>query len=171
MGVLNGTVIPQYVAVNLSESVNSIARDNGTALFAAASSVVAWASGWSTWSSTVGSLQSLHQLFTQALYASSISVFVISLFTIARDDELAKVRRVESLRGLGSQEALILQTLATASKSLLGDQLYEETRRTDATITAPAFYSSVDELARRDLISPSLVYRKGIGTVFWRRRV
>jgi hypothetical protein len=168
VGLLNGTVGNAYLAVSLSETADSFARDNGTALFSAASNVVSWASGWGSWSSTVGSLQFLYQIFTQLAYAGSISVFGIALFTIARDDELTKVRRVEALRGLGAQETLILRILATASNPLLGEQLYEKTKVADLTITAPAFYSSVDELSRRDLVSPSLVRRRGTWKMFWK---
>jgi hypothetical protein len=168
VGLLNGSVGNAYLAVSLSETADSFARDNGSALFSAASKVVSWASGWGSWSSTAGSLQFLYQIFTQLAYAGSISVFAIALFTIARDDELTKVRRVEALRGLGAQETLILRILATASNPLLGEQLYEKTKVVDPTTTTPAFYTSVDELSRRDLVSPSLVRRRGTWKMFWK---
>ena len=169
VGFVNGTSIGNtYLGVNLRETAAAFSEDNGSALYAAASSMASWASGWAIWSSTVGAADTLYLTLSQVAYVCSISAIGVVLFTVARDDELAKVRRVEALRGIGSQEVSILSAFGHEPQQLLGDQLLGATRKLVPTITDQEFYSSLDELSRRGLVSPNVVIRKTLPVMLWK---
>jgi len=169
IGLLNGSqLVDSFVAVELSQEAGSFARDNGTAVYSAATSVVGWVSSWGEWSTVVGAVQSSYQTFSDIVYACSLSVLGVVLFTVARDNELEKVRRVESIRGLGDTEFSILRAFGATPIPLRGEDLLTSSRSVEPTLSILTFFSSLEELARRGLVSPTLVLRGGTPTLFWK---
>ena len=160
-----------YVAVDLRQPLSAFQADHGASLYGAASSVIGWSSSWSLWSPVVGPLLWLYQTLSQFAYLCSFSVVGIVLFTVARDDELAKARRIESVRGLDSEESEMLGVFIAGPRTQTGEELRKSVRETLTHMTDSEFYDSLDELSRRDLVAPSVVLRRGMPTLYWRRTI
>jgi hypothetical protein len=169
---INGSSVEiTFVAVDLRQTAGSFAADQGSALFSAAANVIGWTSASEQWSVVVGNLLSGYQSFSQAAYVCSFAVFGVVLFTVARDDELVKVRRLESMEALGKTEMEVLRAFDSSFRPLTGEQLRDAALKLGPWIPESGFYSALGELARRDLVSPSVVIQGGRPKLFWKRLV
>jgi hypothetical protein len=144
-----------FVVVDLRQTMTSFTADHGSALYGAATSVIAWTSASSRWSGIVENMTSVFQLFSQLAYVCSFAGFGVVLFTAARDDELAKTRRLESMHALEEPETAVLNALGPGSHQMTGAQLRESMMQLDPWVSETVFYSSLEELARRGLVSGS----------------
>jgi hypothetical protein len=176
-GVFNVQLLNQstlsmtYVAIDLRQTSASFAQDNGLSLYNAALDVINWASGSANWSSVSGTLLSIYQVYSQVAAAVSFGGVGVVLFTVARDDELTKSRRLESMYSLGSSEQAVLEAFGSGTRPTKGDLLLASVWRSKPWISDSVFFSSLDELVRRDLVSPSVVIEKGWPTLYWKRMV
>jgi hypothetical protein len=164
-------VLGTFVAIDLSQPLSAFQADRGAALYGAASSVIGWSSPWGLWSPLVGPLLWVYQIFLQSAFICSFSVIGVILFTVARDDELAKARRNESIQGLKNEESEILSVFVAGPQTMTGAELRKAVRESLAHMTDSEFYDSLDELSRRDLISPSVVLRSGTPKLYWKRTI
>lgn len=162
-------VTSAFVAIDLRQTFASFQADHGSALFGAASSVIGWSSSWGAWSVVAGGMLWVYQTFSQAAYLGSFSAFGVVLFTVARGDEQARARRRESILGLGGVETEILNALVSGPRVLTGAQLLSAVREGGNLVTDSTFYDALDELARRDLVSRSVVLGSGTPMLHWRR--
>ena len=160
-----------FVAIDLRQPLSAFQADRGAALYGAASSVIGWSSSWGLWSPILGPLLWLYQTFSQSAYICSFSVIGVILFTVARDDELAKGRRVESVRGLEDEESRILDVFVAGPQTMTGEELFKSVRETLTRITDSEFYDSLDELVRRDLVTPLVILRTGAPKLYWKRTI
>ena len=160
-----------FLAIDLRQTTTSFGTDHGLSLYATAQNVISWAGGSANWSSVAGTLLSTYQLFSQTATAVSFGGIGVILFTVARDDELAKSRRKESMYSLGSSEEAVLQAFGHGSGTKKGELLLGSGWRANPWISDSAFFSSLDELARRGLVSPSVTIERARPTLYWRRLV
>jgi hypothetical protein len=172
VGSLNGSSLSEtYVAVDLRQTSFSFGVDHGSTLYSTASNVISWATGSGSWFTTAQTLLMGYQLFSQTAYVGLFGVFGVVLFTLARDDELAKVQRVESMHALGVSEVAVLEAFGTNPGPMKGEAVRDEAWRTHLWFSDDTFFSSLDEVARRGLVSPSVILEKGRPTLYWRRLV
>ena len=172
VGLLNGSTIPNtFVAVDLRQTSASFDADHGSTLYSTAASVISWATASSQWSPTVQELITAYQDFIQVAYVCSFAGFGVVLFTVARDDELTRSRRLESMQALGSSELVVLGAFGSSPKPMTGVDLREAALRIDPLQSDSAFYASLDEVTRRGLVAPSVMIEKGRSSQYWRRTV
>jgi hypothetical protein len=165
------TLSMTYMAIDLRQTSASFGLDNGLSLYDAASNVINWAAGSVSWSPVSRTLLSAYQIYSQAAAAVSFGVIGIALFTVARDDELTKSRRLESTYSLRNSEEAVLQAFGSRLRPTKGDALLGSIWRSGPWISDSEFFSSLHELVRRDLVSPSVVTERGRPTLYWRRMV
>ena len=164
-------VSASFVAVDLRQPLSAFQSDRGSALFAAATSVIGWSSPSGLWSPVLGDLLWAYQMLTQSAYLCSFSIVGVALFTVARDDELRRSRRNESARGLADHEAAALSVIIAGPRVATGEQLREAVRAAHPHLSDSEFYESLDELSRKDLVAPSVTLRGGVPKLHWRRTI
>jgi hypothetical protein len=170
VGMLNGSeLLNAFVAVDLRQTAVSFRADNGSALYGAAAAVVGWASASGQWVPTVQGLIWSYQFFAQAAYLCSFAVIVVIIFTVARDDELTKTRRLESTPALTKSEAAILRAFDSGPKWMTGEQIQDSAIKVDSSASDTALYSSLTEVSRRGLVSSAVLMRNGRPTLLWKR--
>jgi len=169
VGMLNGSrVSTTFVAVDLKEASASFRADNGSALYGASKALIGWASTSQLLTPTVAVLLSAYQFFAQEALLCSLAIAVVVLFTVARDDELAKERRLESSHALTGYERSVLRAFDSGPQMMTGEQLQGLTKEIDPNVSDAAFYSSLEDVSRRDLVSPSVIVRAGRPTLLWK---
>jgi hypothetical protein len=172
VSMLNGSnVLNSYLGVVLTQSKSSFAADNGSALFSAARAFIDWTASSAQWSAPSQKLLSIYQTFTQLAFFSSFAGFSVVLFTIARNGENAKIKRLESMFALGQEERAILDGFGPGRNSRTGEQLRDRLISVGPTFPISNFYSSLEEVARRGLIAPIVTIQDGRPKLFWRRLV
>jgi hypothetical protein len=172
VGMLNGSTIPNtFVEVDLRQTSASFDADHGSTLYSTAAAVISWATASSQWSPTVQELISAYQDFVQVAYVCSFAGFGVVLFTVARDDELTRTRRLESMQALGGSEVVVLKAFGSSSKPMTGGDLRDSAREIDPLQSDSAFYGSLEEVSRRGLATPSVIIERGRPKLYWRRLV
>jgi hypothetical protein len=169
VSMLNGSsYISSYVGVVLSQTKNSFAADNGSALYSAASEFMSWTTASTQWSVLINAVLPYYQVFSQLAYTSSFAGFGVVLFTIARDDENAKIRRLESMHALGESERAVLDGFGPGRKLMTGEQLRDRVMGVYPSVPISNFYSSLDEVARRGLVAPAVIIQDGRPKLLWK---
>jgi hypothetical protein len=172
VAMLNGSTIPDtFVEVDLRQTTASFDADHGSSLYSAAAGVISWAKTTTQWSGTVQGLDSAYQDFMQVAYVCSFAGFGVVLFTVARDDELARSRRVESMQALGGPEIFVLQAFGPDPKLMTGEQLRDSAWETEPLLSESSFYASLDEVTRRGLVAPSIIIEGGRPRLYWKRMI
>jgi len=172
VGAVNGSQIVQYfVAVDLKQEVASFRADNGTAMYGAATALIGWASSSEYWSPYVTWLVSTFQQVSQGAYLVSFAAVVVILFTVARDDELAKVRRQESSFALTDSEALVLAAFPPGARGMTGEQVQGSVKKVNPVMSDSDFYAALDGVSRRGLVRGLVILRNGRPTLLWRSLV
>ena len=170
--MVNGSSVQSsLVAINLRENAADFEADHGSSLYSAAESVISWTSTSYLWSGWAVNFYSAYQLVSQAAIACSFACLGVVLFTLARDDELVKSRRLESMRALENPEKAVLEAFGPGSYPVTGVQLREENLKGNYWVPESAVYSSLDELERRGLISTSVTIKNWVPVLQWRRLV
>jgi hypothetical protein len=170
--MLNGSSVQiGLVAIDLRQTAAGFASDHGSSLYAAAESVISWTSSSNFWSGWAENLFSAYQALYQAAVACSFASFGVALFTLARDDELAKSRRLESMHALEDPEKAVLEAFGPDSTPMTGAELRERNLKGNYWVPEPAIYSSLEELERRGLVSASVTLKKWAPLLRWRRLV
>ncbi|HXY56671.1 MAG TPA: hypothetical protein VEH01_03565 [Nitrososphaerales archaeon] len=171
VGLLNDSSISTaFVAVDLRQTSASFDLDTGSALYAAALGVINWASGSAGWTLTAGEMLSGFQYFSQTAYAVSFGAVGVVLFTLSRDDELGRVRKLESMHGLGAHETAVLGAFQS-SKPTKGADLFDSALKSNPWILEGTFFTSLDETVRRGLVAPYVEIARGRPSLYWRRLV
>jgi hypothetical protein len=169
VAMLNGSrVVSSFVAVDLKQTDASFNKDNGTALYSVSTAFTGWTSSSAVLGPVVAGLISLFQSFSQETYFFSFATAVIVLFTVSRDDELAKVRRLESSHALTNSEAAILAAFGPGDGWKTGEQVQESAKMADPSVSDSNFFTALDSVSRRDLVRGSVVLRKRNPTLLWR---
>ena len=172
VGVLTSSGISStFVAVDLRQTSASFGLDHGSTLYSAAADLIGWASLSAGWTSTAGGVLSTFQLFSQGAYAVSFGGVGVILFTLARDDELEKVRRLESMQGIGAHESAVLEAFGTPAKPTKGAKLYDSALKANPWVLPGTFFASLDETVRRGLVEPTIEIQRGRPTLYWDRLV
>jgi hypothetical protein len=167
--MLNGSKASStFVAIVLQQTASSFSGDHGATLYLAGNNIIGWASASGQWSGVVQGLLYTYQSFSQAAYACSLAGFGVILFTISRDDELARTRRLESTRALGEPEKAVLRGFVSSPRTGMGAQIREGVRRSDPWVSDSAFYSSMEELSRRGLVSSTVLLQNGSPRLLWK---
>jgi len=170
--MLNGsTVQTGLVAIDVRQKAVDFAADHGSSLYDAAQSVVSWTSNSYFWAGWAENLFSAYQAVSGAAFACSFAFFAVALFTLSRDDELAKQRRLESMHSLEDPEKAVLEAFGPDPNLMTGSQLKDENMKGKYWVPEPAIYSSLEELERRGLVSKSVTLRKWAPVLQWRRLV
>ncbi|MDA4119285.1 MAG: hypothetical protein OK436_01735, partial [Thaumarchaeota archaeon] len=169
VGLLNGSRVDQaFIGVDLKQSVASFNSDNGTAIYSASTAVAGWASSSMFWSPLVGNFFSAVKLFSQEIYLVSVAAVVLMLFTVARDDELGKVRRHESSFALTRSEEAILGAFPPQSTWMTGEQIHQAVRSSGPKMSDLVFFAALDSVSNRGLVIESVVLSSGQPTLMWR---
>lgn len=172
VATLNGSQpIQSFVAVDLKQTSASFQEDNGTALYGASNAVIGWASSSEILFPFATYLVSAFQFFSQAAYFVSFAAVVVILFTLARDDELSKVRMQESSSALTKSEAKVMSAFAPGSGWTTGEHILESARVADPGISDSVFFEALDGVSRRGLVRSSVILRNGRPTLLWRSLV
>jgi hypothetical protein len=167
--MLNGSqAIRAFLGFDLRQSTASFRADNGTALYGVSSALIGWASNSDLWFPYVAGAVSAFQLFTLGAYLFSFAAVVVVLFTVARDDELAKVRREESSHSLPKAELDVLGAFAHGTGWMTGEQILESVRKLDPAVSDSEFFTALEGVSKRGLLHESVVLRKGAPTLLWR---
>ena len=170
--MLNGSSVQTgLVAIDIRQTAAQFAADHGSSFYSAAASVASWTSNSNFWSGWAGNLFSAYQVFSQAAVACSFACFAVGLFTVARDDELARSRRRESMHSLEDPEKAVLEAFGSGSDLMTGSQLRDENMKGRYWVPDPAIYSTLDELERRGLVSTSVTLNRWAPVLKWRRLV
>jgi len=172
VATLNGSgVQTSLVAIDLRQTAAEFAADHGSSLYAAAQSVITWTSDSTFWSGWAVNLSSAYRAFSVAAVACSFACVAVALFTVARDDELAKSRKLESMHALEDPEKAVLEAFGSGFTAMTGSQIREENLRRNYWVPEPAIYASLEELQRRGLVSTSVTLRNWAPVLQWRRLV
>jgi hypothetical protein len=169
VGMLNGSqVVQTFAVVDLKQTAASFGADNGTSLYGAAKELTGWASSSALWSPFTSTMLSVSQQLSQWAYFVSISGVVVVIFTVARDDENAKVRRYESTFALSDSEAAVLSAFPAGSAWTTGVQVQGSVKYAISGVPDSDFYPALVSLSRRGLVRGSVLMRGGRPTLLWR---
>jgi hypothetical protein len=166
---LNGSRVTEpFVAVDLKQEAASFRADNGTSLYAASTSITGWAALSVGWSPYLPQILTAFQYFTQAATFVIFSAAVVILFTLARDDELSKVRIAESSSALTNSEVSVLAAFAPWKGWTTGEMVHETVVKADPEVSDSDFYAALEGVSKRGLVRSSVILRNGRPTLLWR---